>query len=1179
MAQFSYFAFISYSHVDKLIAKRLQKKIERLRIPWGLDAALPEGLEDRRYLEPIFRDADDLPPAHSLTDEIKSQLDRSRYLIVLCTPDAAASDWVSQEVEYFQSIGRGHMVLPVLARGEPRVHSQETPNGAFTPSLIRYSETASRDIPIAANMTGGRKTRDLETLKIAAKLLDVDPKLFTKQREADRRSRAIMWGTPIAATLVLAGYIAFSQWLERRETWIRELTEQSEKLAKLAENLTQSGDDAEAVALAIAALPDERSGKLRPYVAQAEAALHSTLSRLNVESVLRGHRDEIVSIAVSPASDVFGSGSVDGTARLWAMAKPGEAAHVLAGDGSPVLSTSFLDGGAMFVTGSASGSVRVYDTRSGALLFEPKSHKAAVTKLVPSPDGEIVATLSRDGTAHLLDISTGAVQVLPHIDPDWKVVGGWGAKDGTRWADTDLSTSADFWGLLRPRNLWYRGQGVTAAQWSADGDYIATAGQDGRLRVWSRSGNSSGMPIKVDDEPIFDMLADFDADRIAVGTLGLGSIWTFSGERVAEISAGPWQGRRDRSFALVSLHRVTETEFVAQMLTQQSRATVEFIWRLNDGKWIGTPQFPKSTGRPINVLTADRSANIIGDGIGSIEITSPFLQRSSQAPLNLVRLSFLDREDPLILVGHRAPVSALAIVPGGLRVVSGDVNGEIRIWRTFNLDNVRAHAGASENPMIMMLAGSAAPDGSLLATVSSRNRARIYVMDADPPYFVRLERSVVAVSGVAPGGAAERAGIQVDDVILSIDGKKIGDADMVSSLVRLKSGSQLEFVVSRAGRPLSMKVTPVAQMVADDAGVEAPRGAVGIQITNVSNPDDEVTAIHVSPSGDKVFAGSSNGAVLSWPIPDRRDLTQEPRLFGRLTGDVIHLSTIRNGTQIVAISRLGEVATWNIETEEPVSKVETDLAPHVVSVARDGSRVLVATNTGEGKIIALDGAGASTDFRVHVVDRIPDASFSPDGRFAFVLSQSETFEGRINRIDVGNGAIKSVEVPDVYLSAVGPRDATRVYAFGRDYKIRDIDIESGRVVKELPFLATEASQLIVSANGRRLNAFGDGMIRVYDVGSGHLLREWVTSRAGGAPAVAKVAAFGEDDVIISAAANHIFVSRLPPSTQSLIDQACIALPAVYRTRPIEGLDRSQSELTICDGHALPAADPSAAQQP
>jgi MTH538 TIR-like domain (DUF1863) len=87
-----YDGFISYSHAkDKPIASELQSVVQKLGKPWY-----------RRRALRLFRDDTSLSATPHLWPTIEQALGQSRFLILLASPEAAASAWVNKEVLYWR---------------------------------------------------------------------------------------------------------------------------------------------------------------------------------------------------------------------------------------------------------------------------------------------------------------------------------------------------------------------------------------------------------------------------------------------------------------------------------------------------------------------------------------------------------------------------------------------------------------------------------------------------------------------------------------------------------------------------------------------------------------------------------------------------------------------------------------------------------------------------------------------------------------------------------------------------------------------------------------------------------------------------------------------------------------------------------------------------------------------
>ena len=113
----SYWAFISYSSRDAKWGKWLHKRLENYSIPEEFQGLkLKDGTSIGKNLRPVFRDRDELSGSAELGPAIKLALEQSRFLIVLCSPNSAKSEWVNKEIRDFRTIHGDDKVLALIAQ-------------------------------------------------------------------------------------------------------------------------------------------------------------------------------------------------------------------------------------------------------------------------------------------------------------------------------------------------------------------------------------------------------------------------------------------------------------------------------------------------------------------------------------------------------------------------------------------------------------------------------------------------------------------------------------------------------------------------------------------------------------------------------------------------------------------------------------------------------------------------------------------------------------------------------------------------------------------------------------------------------------------------------------------------------------------------------------------------------
>lgn len=278
-AQRGFKAFISYSSRDAAFAKWLHRAIESYRVPKPVvDKLRGEGRSAKLY--PIFRDREEFAASHDLTGAIASALDRSEFLIVVCSPHSAKSRWVNEEIRRFRSSGREQSVLTVIVGGDPLADLDSSEN-CFPPALTEKLENAvnaPQKVTLAADARPEGDGRDSARLKLISGLLGVDFGAL-RDRElasAKRRTRiARLIAGSMAALAVLATCAAI---IARLTTQVAEerlgSMQRAQTLAAMEKS--QSLKPPVAASLLLEVLPASLDAPDRPLVPEALALLSTT---------------------------------------------------------------------------------------------------------------------------------------------------------------------------------------------------------------------------------------------------------------------------------------------------------------------------------------------------------------------------------------------------------------------------------------------------------------------------------------------------------------------------------------------------------------------------------------------------------------------------------------------------------------------------------------------------------------------------------------------------------------------------------------------------------------------------------------------------------------------------------------------------------------------------------------
>lgn len=208
MTDFRYKAFISYSWADAAWGKWLHHAIETYRTPAALVGKETTTGPVPARLHPLFKDREEEAAGSSIGSAVETALGASEFLIVICSPRSAQSQWVNREVAWFKTHRDPARILALIVDGEPGSAEAECFPAALTNRVAADLSitTINEDAPLAADARDSGDGKRRARLKLAAAMLGVGLDELVNRDERRRTIRTrIITGASLALATVMSG--------------------------------------------------------------------------------------------------------------------------------------------------------------------------------------------------------------------------------------------------------------------------------------------------------------------------------------------------------------------------------------------------------------------------------------------------------------------------------------------------------------------------------------------------------------------------------------------------------------------------------------------------------------------------------------------------------------------------------------------------------------------------------------------------------------------------------------------------------------------------------------------------------------------------------------------------------------------------------------------------------------
>jgi WD40 repeat protein/tRNA A-37 threonylcarbamoyl transferase component Bud32 len=500
-------------------------------------------------------------------------------------------------------------------------------------------------------------------------------------------------------------------------------------------------------------------------------------------AVLSGHTGNIRTVAFAPDGRRLASGSIDGTIRLWDLARAEQIAELRPDDpGIPdtnVRSLALTPDGARIVSAHNDSKLRLWEVESGRQLasWRVDANETPIAQSVSiSPDGRRIASGHLRGSITVWDAaSRSALRTMSHAGHVQSVTF---SPDGRRLASGGNDRMVRVWDVATGDEIMLlegHGNQVWSVRFSPDGTLLATGAHDQQVRIWDAASGALLRTLHHEDY-VYALEFSPDGRRLVSGSEdGRIQVWdpwtgdhlrTLHGHRglpgALAFSADGGQlasGSQDRTVRLWDMDQLDaqSTDGIAVMTHDRELVHATFS---PDGSRIAAAAWDDSVvlwdaQTHERLVVFPEAFNVTGDPAiyNKVRFSPDGNVIAAARRSDIVLRSTFTGEELAVLPDHESWVDSLEFSPDGRHLVSGSRDKTVILWDLETNAPVRVMGadGTGHEHSVNDVAFS--PDGRLIASASWDGTVRLWDAGSGSPLsvFVGHEGYVLDVA-FSPNG-------------------------------------------------------------------------------------------------------------------------------------------------------------------------------------------------------------------------------------------------------------------------------------------------------------------------------------------------------------------------------------------------------------------------------------------
>ena len=548
--------------------------------------------------------------------------------------------------------------------------------------------------------------------------------------------------------------------------------------------------------------------------------------------------------------------------RLWDVVYKVQERNRFQGHCDSVSSVCFSPDGEIIASASFDGTVNLWQL-NGTIVRTFEGHNDRLTSICFSPNGKMIASASTDEDgfdARVILWGVGGTQLQTLRGHSCWVTSVCFSPNGKMIASASDDSTVILWRLdgTQLQTFWAHSKGVTSICFSPNGKMIASASYDGAIKLWQVDDGTLLQTFQGHSERFTSVCFSPNGQLLASASdNGMVKLWQLDGTLLQT-----FQGDSDRVWSICFSPN-------GQLLASASDNGMVKLWQI-DGTLLRIFQ---GHSKRVNSVCFNPNGQIL----------------VSASADSAVKLWQVDGSRWRTLHGHIKGVTSICFSPNGQMLASASADNTVTLWR---VDGTQLQTFHGHSDRVNSVCFS--PNGQMLASASADSMVKLWQVDDGTP--------LQTFQGDSDG---------VNSICFNPNGNMIAFAsdDGTITLGRV-DGTGLQTFRRHQLWVMSLCFSPDGEMIASVSGdgmVELWRFDNNINQTFQGHRDC-VNNICFSPDGKIIASASDDGTVKLWQI-DGTPL----QIFQEHTNGVNSVCFSPDGTMIASAGADGTVKIWQFD--------------------------------------------------------------------------------------------------------------------------------------------------------------------------------------------------------------------------------------------------------------------------